>query len=94
MEIKKRSRAELKSYFVKNAIPTENNFADLIDGALVQRDDGLVKLPGDPLSLEATGDDTSQKPALSLYRSFTDPQPWVPAEDVMITSGLPVDGCL
>ncbi|MEZ4429523.1 MAG: hypothetical protein R3A51_17760 [Nannocystaceae bacterium] len=75
MEIKKRSRAELKSYFVKNAIPTENNFADLIDGALVQRDDGLVKLPGDPLSLEATGDDTSQKPALSLYRSFTDPQP-------------------
>jgi hypothetical protein len=75
MEIKKRNRAELKSYFVKNAIPTESNFADLIDAALIQKSDGLTKLPGDPLSVEAVGDDNSRKQALSLYRSFTDNKP-------------------
>lgn len=75
MEIKKRNRAELKSYFVKNAIPTESNFADLIDAALIQKSDGVAKLPGDPLSIEAVGDDNSRKQALSLYRSFTDNKP-------------------
>ena len=78
MQIGKRSRTELKQYFVKNAIPTESNFAELIDGMLNQRDDGIVKPPNDALSLEATGDDTSQKRALQLYGSFNDPSPtWV-----------------
>lgn len=72
MDIKKRTRAELKSYFVKNAIPTEGNFADLMDAVLVQRSDGVVKLAGEPLSVEAYGDDNSRKQALALYRSFTD----------------------
>lgn len=75
MEIKKRNRAELKSYFVKNAIPTETNFADLMDAVLIQKSDGVAKLPGDPLSIEAVGDDTSRKSALNFYRSFTQPAP-------------------
>ena len=75
MEIKKRNRAELKSYFVKNAIPTETNFADLMDAVLIQKSDGVAKLPGDPLSIEAVGDDTSRKSALNFYRSFTQPTP-------------------
>ena len=75
MEINKRSRTELKSYFVKNAIPTESNFAELIEGMLSQKDDGVAKTAGDPLSIEAAGDDTSQKKAINLYRSFADEAP-------------------
>jgi hypothetical protein len=75
MEINKRDRSELKSYFIKNAIPTESNFAEFIDAVLNQKDDGIVKLPGNPLSIEATGDDTSLKKAINFYQSFTDPKP-------------------
>ncbi|MCA9657109.1 MAG: hypothetical protein KC486_02090 [Myxococcales bacterium] len=75
MEIKKRNRAELKSYFVKNAIPTENNFADLIDATIVQASDGVAKPAGEPLSVEAVGDDTSRKQVLNFYNAFTDNGP-------------------
>jgi hypothetical protein len=75
MEINKRNRTELKSYFVKNAIPTASNFADLIEGALNQKDDGIVKLPGDPLSIEAAGDATSLKKAINFYRNFNETNP-------------------
>lgn len=75
MDIKKRSRTELKSYFIKNAIPTANNFADLIEAQINQLDDGVVKAAGSPLSVQAAGDDTSLKEALSLYSSFADPSP-------------------
>jgi hypothetical protein len=75
MNITTRNRAELKSYFVKNAIPTESNFAELIDGMLNQKADGVVKLPGDPLSIEAVGDENSSKTALNFYRDITDSNP-------------------
>jgi len=75
MEIKKPDRATLKSYFVKNAMPTASNFADLIEGLINQRDDGLAKPAGEPLSLQAEGDDTSQKKAINFYRSFADAKP-------------------
>ena len=75
MEIKSRSRPELKSYFRKSSIPTESQFVELIDGMLNQKDDGLVKLHDSPLSLEATGDDTSVKPLINFYWSFRDPSP-------------------
>jgi hypothetical protein len=71
----KRSRAALKTYFVKNAIPTEGQFAEFIDSVLNQRDDGLVKTAGDPLSIEAAGDDASFKKALNFYTSFSDATP-------------------
>lgn len=78
MQIDKRDRSELKSYFVKNAIPTESNFAELIDAMLNQKDDGIVKLSGDPLSLQAERDDTSKK-VINLYQDLaTDTGPsWV-----------------
>ncbi|HFE45995.1 MAG TPA: hypothetical protein ENJ18_10985, partial [Nannocystis exedens] len=75
MEIKKRNRTELKSYFVKNAIPTENNFADLIDATLIQASDGVAKPAGDPLSIEAIGDNSSRRQLLNFYDSFSDNQP-------------------
>lgn len=69
MEVNKKNRAELKRFFVKNALPTESNFADLIDAALNQKDDGLVKPVGDALSIESAG---MSKAALRFYESFTD----------------------
>ncbi|MGE3510614.1 MAG: hypothetical protein AB7N65_17210 [Vicinamibacterales bacterium] len=75
MEIKKADRTALKSYFVKNAIPTESHFADLVDAGLNQKDDGIAKLPGEPLSLQAEGADNSLKKAINFYRSFADAKP-------------------
>jgi hypothetical protein len=74
MDIKKTDRKALKSYFVKNAVPTASNFADLIDGTLNQKDDGFAKPPNEPLSIEADGDNTSQKKAINFYRNFADPK--------------------
>jgi len=71
----KKSRAALKSYFVKNAIPTEQQFAQLMDSVLNQRDDGLVKVAGDPLAIEAVGDVTSFKKALNFYTQLSDNDP-------------------
>lgn len=75
MDIKKLDRTALKSYFVKNAVPTESNFADLVDALINQKEDGIAKLPGEPLSVQADGNDTSQKKAINFYKSFADPKP-------------------
>lgn len=72
VEIDKSDRTELKTHFVRNAIPTESNFADLIDAMINQRDDGVAKPPGGPLSIEASGD---QKRVVDLYGSFGDRAP-------------------
>ena len=71
----KRARSALKGYFAKNAIPTEGQFAQLIDSFLNQRDDGLVKVAGDPLSIEAAGDAVGFKRAVNFYLSFADADP-------------------
>ena len=74
MKIDRTGRDTLKSYFVKNAVPTADNFSDLIAAVLNQRDDGIAKPPGEPLSVQADGDEASQKKLLNFYRNFTDPQ--------------------
>ncbi len=74
MDIKK-NRSDLKSYFVKNSIPTESNFADLIDATLNQKDDGIIKLPGDPLSIEAAGDVAGLLKVVNFYAKFQDNNP-------------------
>jgi hypothetical protein len=63
-----KNRTDLKSYFVKNAIPTEGNFVDLIDSQLNQSQDGVFKPDGDALSMVATPGD--QKRVLRLYASY------------------------
>ncbi|WP_437604664.1 tail fiber domain-containing protein [Sorangium sp. So ce834] len=74
MEINKKSRAELKAYFVKNALPTEGNFRDLIDTGLNQKDDGLVKAADQPAQIAAST--AGDRPAIHLYESFaTDTKP-------------------
>ena len=62
-----KSRQELRSRFGRNAIPTETDFADLIGASLNLADDGLRKLPNEPLSL------VRQKPDQPLLRFFADP---------------------
>ena len=84
MAITTKSRKDLKSYFVKNAIPTEGNFADLIDAPLNQSDDGVFKLTGEPLSVVAASGD--QKRVLRLYANYPAANPdWLinlnPAQD-------------
>lgn len=78
MGIEERSlgRSDLKKYFVKNAIPTESDFADLIEASLNQRDDQLVKPPGDPLSIEAVGDAAGPQKVLQFYRDFEKEPEW------------------
>jgi hypothetical protein len=84
MAITTKNRKQLKSYFVKNAIPTEGNFADLIDGSLNQAEDGVFKLAGEPLSVvSAPGE---QKRALRFYTNYPAPNAdWLislsPAQD-------------
>jgi hypothetical protein len=68
----KTARTTLKSYFAKNATPTAGNFADLVDAALNQRDDGIAKVAGEPLSIQGEGDAASSKEVLHLYKSFAD----------------------
>lgn len=78
----KSNRAELKTYFARNAIPTEGNFGAFIDGVLNQREDGVAKPPGSPLSIAPTASD--QDDVLDLYRDFDQARPsW--------TLGLRVD---
>src|SRR6187402_2789991 len=79
-----KDRTALKSYFVKNAIPTEGNFADLIDSQLNQAQDGVFKPDGEPLSVVAAPGD--QKRVLRLYANYPAANPdWIislnPAQD-------------
>ncbi|RLA26171.1 MAG: hypothetical protein DRQ62_00275, partial [Gammaproteobacteria bacterium] len=73
MKIESKSRNELKAYFRKNSIPTESNFADLINGMLNHKDDGIAKLPGNPLSIEA--DDSVQQKLINFYHDLEEEAP-------------------
>jgi len=82
----KRSRAELYPYFVTNAVPTESDFRDLVDGMLNRQDDGIDRPENQPLRIEAFGGATS--PLLDLYESFGDASPeWTLSLRPRITDG-------
>lgn len=63
-----RTRPQLKSFFVKNAIPTEGNFADLIDSQLSQSEDGVYRQTGEPLAVVA-----APGPQKKVLRLLADP---------------------
>jgi hypothetical protein len=70
MDIKQKlDRNALKEFFKKNAMPTAGNFGDLIDGMLNQKDDGVAKLTGQPLSVQVDGD---LMKVLDFYKNFTE----------------------
>ena len=77
MKANTRSRTELKSYFIQNAIPTESNFAELIDGMLNKQDDGLIKIGGQPLKIEAGEDTKSSQPAIHFYNHEAEIPDWI-----------------
>ena len=60
-----KTRQQLKAYFVKNAIPSEDNFEDLIDAPLNQRDDGVFRRPGEALGVFAEAE--PQRRALRFF---------------------------
>lgn len=73
MKLENKNRTDLRSYFVKNSIPREDHFADLIDGMLNQKEDGIFKLSSrDPLSIVATGDANSQQKLINFYQNLGD----------------------
>lgn len=74
MNITTKDRTELRSYFKRNCIPTEEHFKELIDGMLNQKDDGIVKIPDNPLCIEAVGEGDS-KDILHFYQNFNGSAP-------------------
>jgi hypothetical protein len=68
MAITTKTRKDLKAYFVKNAIPLEANFAEMIEASLNQADDGVFKLAGEPLSVVAAAG--GQKRVLRFYSDY------------------------
>lgn len=62
-----KTRLELRSCFLNNAIPTEADFADLINSTLNLTDDGVLKLPDQPLAL------VRQKVDRPVLRFFANP---------------------
>ena len=76
MDINKKdqkNRTELKGYFIKNSIPTQKQFEELIDGMLNQKDDGIAKPSvSDPLSIQAVGDTAK---VINFYEDFKNDKP-------------------
>lgn len=56
-----KTRNELKVFFKKNAIPTESDFADLIDSQLNLNDDGISKAANGPLTVTGPSGDAGFK---------------------------------
>lgn len=75
MEIDKTNRSELKKYFSANKKPTEAQFAEFIDAGLNQVEDGIAKLQGSPIALQAEGDASGTQDVLSLFTSFSEDNP-------------------
>jgi hypothetical protein len=63
-----KSRDELRSRFVRNALLTETDYAELIAAGLNQADDGLLRLPDHSLGV------VRQKPEAALLRFYADPE--------------------
>lgn len=75
MEINKKNRTELKQHFLKNKKPTEQQFAEFIDANLNQAEDGIAKIQGSPLALQAEGEPVGTQEVLNLYSNFADNNP-------------------
>ncbi|WP_378179152.1 hypothetical protein [Aquimarina sp. SS2-1] len=75
MEINKRNRTELKEYFKINDKPTQEEFSDFIEASINQAEDGIAKVQGNPLSIQAEGERVGTQEVLDLYESFADDNP-------------------
>lgn len=66
-------RSTLKSYFVKNAVPTQQQFSEMIDSVINLADDGLIKHSDTSLSVQAANG--TEQSVLELYRDFLTRKP-------------------
>jgi hypothetical protein len=82
-----KKRQELCSLFITNAIPTEGDYADLIAASLNQADDGLLKLPNQPLALLAPKQPEKPNDPIALLNVFADPAAADPSWQLQLTAG-------
>ncbi|SNR16923.1 hypothetical protein [Tenacibaculum jejuense] len=75
MEINKKNRTELKQYFIAEALPTERQFSDFIEGTINQVDDGIVKRGGEPIAIASEGTTVGSQEILHLYPNFDQEEP-------------------
>ena len=75
MKINKKNRTEIKDYFKINDKPTQEEFAEFIESGLNQIDDGIAKVQGNPISIQAEGERISSQELLDFYENFTDDNP-------------------
>lgn len=72
MDNTKKDRTTLKGYFKNNAVPTEDNFKDLIDAGLNQKEDGIAKVNGGPIAIQSAG---ATEDLIHFYKNFADAAP-------------------
>ncbi|WP_298310714.1 hypothetical protein [uncultured Aquimarina sp.] len=75
MDINKRNRTELKQFFEQGDQPTEQQFGELIDAGINQAEDGIAKIQGNPLAIQAEGESIGTQEVLDLFTSFNDDNP-------------------
>ncbi|AXT52370.1 hypothetical protein D1818_16545 [Aquimarina sp. BL5] len=75
MEINKKNRTELKEYFKINDKPTQEEFADFIEAGLNQAEDGIAKVQGNPLSIQAEGEAVGTQEVLDIYEDLSNDNP-------------------
>ncbi|MGB3466310.1 MAG: hypothetical protein WBA74_13615 [Cyclobacteriaceae bacterium] len=71
----RKDRTELKEYFRATKKPTEKQFAEFIEATINQADDGIVKLPTQPVAIKAEGDIAGTQEILHLYTDFSQESP-------------------
>ncbi len=75
MEINKKNRTELKAFFQANNIPTQQHFEQFIDAGLNQAEDGIAKIQGSPVALQAEGGAVGTQEILNLFSDFAEDIP-------------------
>lgn len=75
MDINKRNRTELKQFFEQGDQPTEQQFGEFIDAGMNQADDGIAKVQGNPVAIQAEGESIGTQEVLDLFTSFNDENP-------------------
>ena len=69
-----RDRNELKQYFKKGELPTEDKFRDLIESSVNIRDDGFEKTPEDGFKISLSNNDNPDKKVsrlISIFKSLS-----------------------
>lgn len=75
MDINKKTRTDLKQFFKINDKPTQEEFADLIDATINQAEDGIAKVRGNSLAIQAEGEPAGSQGILDLFTRFADDNP-------------------